>query len=108
MPVGVLAAVGGRVVAVLVQFLVQQEFKVPALVVGRNLIPVHAAEREDKTITKQLLDSSHHQRQYSMRKYCMHLKTKYEGMMPAIIRSRDERICQCYESPSKRLKSHMH
>lgn len=55
MPVGVLAAVGGRVVAVLVQFLVQQEFEVPAFVVGRNLVPVHAAGREDKTITRHLL-----------------------------------------------------
>lgn len=76
MPVGVLAAVGGRVVAVLVQFLVQQEFKVPALVVGRNLVPVHAAEREDKTITRQLLYISHHQRQFTMRKYCMHLSSR--------------------------------
>lgn len=55
MPVGVLAAVGGRVVAVLVQFLVQKEFEVPALVVGRNLVPVHAAGRKEKTITTQVL-----------------------------------------------------
>ena len=47
-PVGVLAAVGSGVVAVLVQFLVQQKFKVSTLVVGRNLVPVHAARRQSQ------------------------------------------------------------
>lgn len=54
MPVRILATVSGRVIAVLVQFLVQQEFEVPALVVGRNLIPVHAAGRRNKTVTSLL------------------------------------------------------
>lgn len=47
-PVGVLATVGGGVVAALVQLLVQQEFEVSAFVGGRNLVPVHAVRMKDK------------------------------------------------------------